>query len=93
MKEMQKEIKDMSATIQSFKVSLDRQSQYPRRHCLLIHGFPENRNENCWDFKKMGEEIKEVELDRTNYELLRRSNSGYDGKICKIQYKKYNYQK
>ena len=41
----------------------------------------------------MGEEIKEVDLDRTNYELLRRSNSGYDGKICMIQYKKYNYQK
>ena len=46
MKEMQKEIREMSATIQSFKVSLDRQEQYSRRNCLLIHGLPENRNQN-----------------------------------------------
>ena len=36
----------MSATIQSFKVSLDKQEQYSRRNCLLIHEFPENRTEN-----------------------------------------------
>ena len=41
---MQKEIKDMSASIQSFKVSLDRE-QYCRRNCLLIHGLRENKNE------------------------------------------------
>ena len=46
MKEMQKEIREMSATIQSFKVSLDRQEQYSRRNCLLIHGLSENRNQN-----------------------------------------------
>ena len=46
MREMQKEIKEMSATIHSFKVSLDRQEQYSRRNCLLIHGLPENRNQN-----------------------------------------------
>ena len=46
MKEMQKEIREMSATIQSFKVSLDRQEQYSRRNCLLIHGLPENRNQS-----------------------------------------------
>ena len=37
MKEMQKEIKDMSVTIQSFKVSLDRQEQYYGRNCWLIY--------------------------------------------------------
>ena len=46
MKEMQKEIKDMPVTIQSFKVSLDRQDQYYGRNCWLIYGLPENRNEN-----------------------------------------------
>ena len=45
MKEMQKEIKDMSASIQSFKISLVRQEQYCRRNCLLIHGLCENKNE------------------------------------------------
>ena len=46
MKEMQKEIKDMPVTIQSFKVSLDRQDQNYGRNCWLIYGLPENRNEN-----------------------------------------------
>ena len=38
---LQKETKDMSSTIQSFRVSLDRQEQYSRRNCLLIYGLPE----------------------------------------------------
>ena len=42
---MQKEIKDMPVTIQSFKVSLDRQDLYYGRNCCLIYGLPENRNE------------------------------------------------
>ena len=50
MKEMQKEIKDMSVPIQSFKVSLDRQEQYYGRNCWLIYGLPENRNENIDQF-------------------------------------------
>ena len=64
MKEMRKEIKNRSATIRSFKVSLDKQEQYSRRNCLLIYRLPENRNENTNQviveaFKeKMGEEIK-----------------------------------
>ena len=38
---LQKETKDMPSTIQSFRVSLDRQEQYSRRNCLLIYGLPE----------------------------------------------------
>ena len=45
-KKCKKKFKDTSATIQSFKVSSDKQEQYSRRNCLLIHEFPENRNEN-----------------------------------------------
>ena len=72
MKEMQKEIKDMSVTIQSFKVSLDRQEQHYRRNCWLIYGLPENRNENIDQFvietlkEKIGEKIKTVDFDRTH---------------------------
>ena len=86
----------MSATIQSFKVSLDRQEQYSRRNYLLIHGLPENRNENTDQIvieilkEKMGEEINEVDLDRTR----RLGTPKYDKvrpilvKIHKIHYKK-----
>ena len=61
----------MPATLQSFKVSLDRQEQYYRRICSLIHGLPKNENENTdriviEAFKeKMTKEIKEVDIDRT----------------------------
>ena len=36
----------MSATIESLKGCLDRQEQYSRRNCWLIHSLPESRNKN-----------------------------------------------
>ena len=39
--ELQKNVDDMSATIESLRGCLDRQEQYSRRNCLLIHGFLE----------------------------------------------------
>lgn len=68
MKEMQKEIKDMFAIIHSLKVILDKQKQYYKRNCLLIHGLPEERNENTDQIviqalkEKMKEEIRKVDL-------------------------------
>lgn len=68
MKEMQKEIKDMFAIIHSLKVILDKQKQYYKRNCLLIHGLPEKRNENTDQIviqalkEKMKEEIRKVDL-------------------------------
>ena len=45
--ELQKNVDDMSATIESLRGCLDRQEQYSRRNCLLIHGLPESKNENA----------------------------------------------
>ena len=39
--ELQKNVNDMSATIESLKHCLDRLEQYSRRNYLLIHGLPE----------------------------------------------------
>ena len=41
--ELQKNVNDMSATIESLKRCLDRLEQYSRRNCLLIHGLPESK--------------------------------------------------
>ena len=66
--ELQK-IVNMSATIESLKGCLDRQEQYSRRNCLLIHGLPESKNENTDELvidtikEKMGEEIEKNEID------------------------------
>ena len=70
--ELQKNVNDMSATIESLKGCLDRQEQYSRRNCLLIHGLPESKNENTDELvidtikEKMGEEIKNNEIDRSH---------------------------
>ena len=42
--ELQKNANDLSATIKSLKGCLDRQEQYSKRNCLLIHGLPESKN-------------------------------------------------
>ena len=67
--ELQKNVNDMSATIEFLKSSLDRQKQYSRRNCLLIDGIPESRSENTDDLvintikKKMGEKTKRDKID------------------------------
>ena len=68
--ELQKNVNDMSATIESLKGCLDRQEKYSRRNCLLIYGLPESKNENTDEMvidtvkEKMGEEIEKNEIDR-----------------------------
>ena len=70
--ELQKSVNDMSATIESLKSCLDRQEQYSRRNCLLIHGLPELKNENTDELiidtikGKMGEEIIKDEIYRSH---------------------------
>ena len=70
--ELQKNVNDMSATIESLKGCLDRQEQYSRRNCLLIHGLPESKNENTDELvidtikEKMGEETEKDEIDRSH---------------------------
>ena len=44
--ELQKNVNDKTATTESLKGSLDRQEQYSRRNCLLIHSLLESRNKN-----------------------------------------------
>ena len=62
----------MSATIESLRGCLDRQEQYSRRNCLLIHGLPESKNKNTDELvidrikEKMGEEIEKDEIDRSH---------------------------
>ena len=62
----------MSATVESSKGRLDRQEQYSRRNCLLIHGLPESKKVNTDELvihtikEKIGEEIKKDEIDKSH---------------------------
>ena len=59
----------MSAAIESLKGSLDKQEQYSKRNCLLIHVLQESRNEYMDELvidtikEKMREKIKKDEID------------------------------
>ena len=70
--ELQKNVNDMSATIESLKGCLDRQGKYSRRNCLLIHGLVESKNENTDELlintikEKIGEVIEKDEIDRSH---------------------------
>lgn len=67
--ELQKNVNDMSATVESLKDSLDREDQHSRRNWLLIHGLPESRNKNTDELvidiikEKLKEETKKSEID------------------------------
>ena len=64
--ELQKNVNDMSATIESLKGCLDRQEQYSKRNCLLIYGLPESKNKNTDELvidkikEKMREKLKRM---------------------------------
>ena len=92
--ELQKNVNDISATIESLKGCLDRQEQYPRRNCLLIHGLPESKNENTDELvidtikEKMGEEIEKNEKD-ISHRLDAPKNNGKSRPIIRkcVRYK------
>ena len=92
--ELQKNVNDISATIESLKGCLDRQEQYPRRNCLLIHGLLESKNENTDELvidtikEKMGEEIEKNEID-ISHRLDASKNNGKSRPIIRkcVRYK------
>ena len=92
--ELQKNVNDKTATTESLKGSLDRQEQYSRRNCLLIHGLPESKNENTDELvidtikEKMGEEIEKDEIDRS-HRLGAPKNNGKSRPII-IKFVRYN---
>ena len=93
IRELQKNV-NMSSTIESLKGCLDRQEQYSRRNCLLIHGLPESKNENTDELvidtikEKMGEEIEKNEKD-ISHRLDAPKNNGKSRPIIRkcVRYK------
>ena len=78
-KEKEREIAELKSTINSLNVrldkadrALDRQEQYSRRNCLLIHGIDEENQENTDEVvisvlkKEMDEEITHLDIDRSH---------------------------
>ena len=92
--ELQKNVNDMSATIESLKGSLDRQEKYSSRNWFLIYGLPESRNENTDDLvidrikEKFGEEMEKDEIHHS-HRLGAPKNNGKSRPII-MKFARYN---
>ena len=79
-REKEREIAELKSTINGLNVrldkvdrALDRQEQYSRRNCLLIHDIDEEKLENTDEVvinilnKEMDEDIKHQDVDRSHH--------------------------
>ena len=63
---------DLNISVKILENQLDRQEQYSRRNCILIHGIIETQDENTDDIslctinEHLQLELTEIELDRTH---------------------------
>ena len=63
---------DLNISVKNLENQLDRQEQYLRRNCILIHGITETQDENTDDIslrtinEHLELELTEKELDRTH---------------------------
>ena len=69
---LQNELKNANIKVEDLEKKMERQEQYSRRNCILIHGLKEEKNESTDDrvLKLFREELNEdvllVDLDRTH---------------------------
>ena len=69
--DLQGKVSEMSNELEVLKNSLDRQQQYSRRNCVLIHGISEQKCEDTDEQalktikEGLGETVKKSDLDRT----------------------------
>ena len=69
---LQSELKSASMKVEDLEKKMDRQEQYSRRNCILIHGLKEEQNGSTDDRvlelfrEELNEDILLVDLDRTH---------------------------
>ena len=67
-----KKISEMAQRVGKLESLVDRQEQYSRRNCLLVHGIEETNDENTDDlvlksiYEKLDVYITENEIDRSH---------------------------
>ena len=61
---------ELTGKVSNLSVQVDKQEQYPRRNCLLIHGIKENRNEDTYTLsmsiinKHLGLDVQPSDIDQ-----------------------------
>ena len=93
---LQNELMSASMKVEDLETKMERQEQYSRRNCILIHGLKEENNESTDDrvltlFREvLNEEVLLADLDRKHRigkkkRLKQQTMSSYC-KICAVQY-------
>ena len=95
VKHLKEEISKMSNEMKDLKKEVDRQEQYSRRNCLLVHGVKEEQNEDTNKVviklirDNLEEDISLENLDRTHRIGSSRNSNGKTRPII-IKFARYN---
>ena len=96
IEELKKENANLKEHLKDVEQNVDRQKQYSRRNCLLIHRIKEGRNENTDGIvvkfiqDNLQEEINFEDLDRTH--RIGKVNNGKSRPII-VKFARYNVRK
>ena len=97
IKDLKEEVTYLRGKVDDITAETDRQEQYSRRNCLLIHGLPESKNENT-DLlameaieTKMNIKITDNDIDRT-HRIGKPKNNGKPRPVI-IKFVRYNDRK
>ena len=72
--------------VEDLEKKMDRQEQYSRRNCILIHGLKEEKNESRY---MKNEDILLVDLDRT-YRIGKKRDSNSKPRPVIVKFTRYN---
>ena len=98
VKHLKEEISKMSNEMKDLKKEVDRQEQYSRRNCLLVHGVKEEQNEDTDKVviklirDNLEEDISLEDLDRTHRIGSSRNSNGKTRPII-IKFARYNVRR
>ena len=97
IKDLKEEVTYLRGKVDYITAEMDRQEQYSRRNCLLIHGLPESKNEST-DLlameaieTQMNIKITDNDIDRT-HRIRKPKNNGKPRPVI-IKFVRYNDRK
>ena len=95
IEELNVKVTEMGKKIEELEQVTDRQEQYSRRNCLLLHGIEENDHENIDGLaikfinEKMELDVKHIDIDRT-HRIGRRDKTKKKVRPIIIKFSRYN---
>ena len=95
---LQTQVTELTDKVSNLSVQVDKQEQYSRRNCLLIHDVEENRNEDtntlsiCIIKEHLGLDIQPSDIDGT-HRIGNKNKACKKGRAIIIKFARYNTRK